>query len=383
VVYGLSKGVNVLKEIVVIGGGLAGLVSAILLNRNGLEVTLIEKKTYPFHRVCGEYISNEVRPFLESHQLLPDHIETSKITQFEFTSIKGKSLSLPLDLGGFGISRYVLDEHLASIAKQEGVDVREKTTVSDAVFHEDSFTLKLNNGEEIEAKIVIGAYGKNANLDKSLKRSFTSKRAPFIGVKRHIKTDFPIDKIALHNFENGYCGISAIESDKYNLCYLGSRADLRQYGNLEAMEAATVKRNPHLKDIFENSEMIFEKPEVINEFTFAPKTAVENHILMAGDSAGLITPLCGNGMALAIHAAKIVSECILDHYKKGSLDRDTLEKKYSNQWQQLFAKRLWVGRQTQKLFGSKITSELTVSLMQNSKFIAKAIMKQTHGQPFD
>ena len=379
----MSKGVIILKEVVIIGGGLAGLVSAILLNRSGLSICLIEKKKYPFHRVCGEYISNEVKPFLMQTGLYPDYVKTSDITEFEFTSIKGRSLALPLDLGGFGISRYLLDEHLVRIAEKEGVELRERTSVSEVNFDKDLFHIRLSNGESFESKYVIGAYGKNANLDRSLNRSFTKKRAPFIGVKRHIKTDFPKNKIALHNFENGYCGISAIEDEKYNLCYLGSRADLRKYGSLEAMEAATVKQNPHLKYLFDNSDFIFEKPEVINEFSFAPKTAVENHILMAGDSAGLITPLCGNGMALAIHAAKIVSECIIRQKSSKKSDRDLLEKEYAQKWQKLFAQRLWAGRQTQKLFGSKVTSELAVALMRNSKFMAKAIMKQTHGQPFN
>ncbi len=379
----MSKGVNRLREVIIIGGGLAGLVSSIMLKRQGLDVTLIEKKSYPFHRVCGEYISNEVKPFLKSNGLFPEEVETSNITEFEFTSIKGKSLFLPLDLGGFGISRFILDEHLAKIAKQEGVEVLEKTTVSDVAFSDNSLQVSISGGEFFESKLVIGTYGKNANIDKKLAREFTKKRAPFIGVKRHIKTEFPKNQISLHNFQNGYCGISAIEEDKYNLCYLGSREDLRKYGGLEAMEEATVKQNPHLRQIFDNSEMLFDKPEVINEFSFAPKTAVENHILMAGDSAGLITPLCGNGMALAIHAGKIVSDTIIQHYNEKGFDRDSLEKDYAHRWNSLFSNRLWVGRQTQKLFGSKITSELTVSLMRNSSIIAKSIMRQTHGQPFN
>ena len=42
----------------------------------------------------------------------------------------------------------------------------------------------------------------------------------YIGVKYHIKINWPEDLIALHNFENGYCGISQIEGNKYCLCYL-------------------------------------------------------------------------------------------------------------------------------------------------------------------
>ena len=53
------------KDIIIIGGGLAGLTSAIQLARAGLSVLLLEKHSYPLHKVCGEYVSNEVRPFLE------------------------------------------------------------------------------------------------------------------------------------------------------------------------------------------------------------------------------------------------------------------------------------------------------------------------------
>ncbi|HNU89628.1 MAG TPA: FAD-dependent oxidoreductase, partial [Ferruginibacter sp.] len=49
-------------DITIIGGGLAGLVSAIHLSKAGLAVTLIEKNEYPKHKVCGEYVSNEVLP---------------------------------------------------------------------------------------------------------------------------------------------------------------------------------------------------------------------------------------------------------------------------------------------------------------------------------
>ena len=52
-------------DIIIIGGGLAGLISAIHLSKAGLSVTLIEKNEYPKHKVCGEYISNEVLAYLQ------------------------------------------------------------------------------------------------------------------------------------------------------------------------------------------------------------------------------------------------------------------------------------------------------------------------------
>lgn len=370
-----------MKQIIIIGGGLAGLVSSILLARKGFGVTIYEKKHYPFHRVCGEYISNEVRPFLERNGLFPDSVVPSEVKHFQFTSVKGKSMELPLDLGGFGISRFRLDHWLYERALEAGVEVITKTSVVDLVYENDHFALKAHAGTD-RAQIVVGAHGKNSVIDKKLNRSFVSKRAPYIGVKYHIRADFPKDKIALHNFPGGYCGISAIEDDQYNLCYLGSRDQLKKHGSIAAMEEAVVKRNPHLKQIYENSEFLFDKPEVINEFTFAPKAAVENHVLMTGDSAGLITPLCGNGMAMAIHSAYILSECIQKHFQSNTVNRANLEAEYSDLWASQFSRRLKTGRLTQQLFGSRLTSEVAVWLMKRSSAIAYQIMKNTHGQPF-
>lgn len=360
---------------------MSGLISAIELSKGGYSITLIEKKAYPFHRVCGEYISNEVLPYFEREGLMPA-VNISKINRFEFSSINGTTLELPLDLGGFGISRYQLDYHLAQKAKSVGVHILEKVKVVSCEFQDEQFTIETSNGQTFHSKIVIGAYGKKSVLDNQLQRGFTKKKSPYIGVKYHIKTDYPKDLVSLHNFQGGYCGISAIEDDRYNLCYLGSRKQLKKYGSIQAMEEEVLCRNPHLKQLFQNSEFLFDQPEVINEFSFASKKLIENHILMAGDSAGLITPLCGNGMAMAIHSGKILAETINAHYTEQGLDRQRLEATYLKSWNGLFKKRLWVGRQTQKLFGSKITSGLAVHIMKTVPPIAKGIMKNTHGEAF-
>ncbi|HSU51462.1 MAG TPA: FAD-dependent oxidoreductase, partial [Segetibacter sp.] len=54
-----------LYDLAIIGGGLAGLSLAIQCAEEGFKVVLFEKENYPFHKVCGEYISFESWPFLE------------------------------------------------------------------------------------------------------------------------------------------------------------------------------------------------------------------------------------------------------------------------------------------------------------------------------
>ncbi|MEM8568064.1 MAG: NAD-binding protein, partial [Bacteroidota bacterium] len=221
-----------MKRIIVIGGGLAGLVSSILLGRAGFKVKLIERKRYPFHRVCGEYISNEVKPFLSKNGLFPVNIEPAEIRKFQLTSINGKSAMLPLDLGGFGISRYFLDSYLADKLVEVGVDLVHERAIN-VDFDQGLFSIRTNQNE-YEADIVLGSFGKRSVLDKNLNRDFFRRRSPYIGVKYHIRYgDHDEETVAIHNFSGGYCVINRVENDIYNLCYLGERKNLKLEGSIE------------------------------------------------------------------------------------------------------------------------------------------------------
>lgn len=374
-----------MQDVVVIGGGLSGLVSSLELARAGFSVTLVERKKYPFHKVCGEYVSNEVRPYIESLGVDLNALGAANITQFQLSSPSGRTLSATLDLGGFGISRYTLDYELYQLGLSAGVQFVLGQQVDSVEFAKsDNFIVTLSNGSVLTAQLVIGAFGKRAKLDKTLNRAFMSKPSPYVGVKYHVSPGplsqpFPNDLIALHNFRDGYCGMSAVEDGRYCLCYLTTRDNIRQYGSIPAMEKAVLWKNPHLHHVFDTYNFLYDKPEVINEVSFAPKRAVEHHILMAGDSAGLITPLCGNGMAMAIHGAKVVSELATD-FLQNKLSRPELERLYEARWNALFARRLWVGRTVQRLFGDEWLSELAVSAFGLYKPALRGVMRQTHGE---
>jgi menaquinone-9 beta-reductase len=368
-------------QVVVVGGGISGLVTAIQLAIAGIQCSVVEKKIYPFHRVCGEYISNETVPFLQSCNLFPDRYNPPRIQRFQLSSVRGKSKILPLDLGGFGISRHAFDFFLYEKAKSLGVIFYLKEEVEKILFDNEMFFINTQS-RQLEADIVVGAFGKRSKVDIQLNRSFIQKRSPYVGVKYHIKTDHPDDLIALHNFEGGYCGISNVEDGKTNLCYLTHRENVKRFKSIKEMEEAVLFKNPFLKNIFANSQFLFDKPETINEISFETKLPVDAHILMAGDAAGMITPLCGNGMAMAIHSAKIVSDLIIKHTRQEKLLRGQLEQQYTKAWTKLFKNRLWFGRQVQKLFGNEWASNATVNLAINIRPIADMIIKGTHGDPF-
>ena len=61
---------------------------------------------------------------------------------------------------------------------------------------------------------------------------------------------------------------------------------------------------------------------------------------------------------------------------------EQLEHDYAKAWTKLFERRLWAGRQIQRLFGAVWTSNFAVSLAQYGKPVAHYLMKKTHGTPF-
>jgi flavin-dependent dehydrogenase len=370
-----------LKKIIIIGGGLSGLVTACNLINAGIACLVIEKRKFPFHRVCGEYVSNEAVPFLRSLGLYPEIFEPPQITRFTLSAINGKSKTLPLDLGGFGISRFTFDHFIYEEALKRGVEFQLNSEVESVSFHDNVFTVKTSSNT-LEADVVIGAFGKRSRLDINMNREFTQKRSPYVGIKYHVKAEFPSDLIALHNFPGGYCGVSNIEQGKANICYLARRDGLKRYKNIGQFQEAVLFQNPHLKSLFAESQFLFTAPETINEISFETKSPVENHILMAGDAAGMIAPLCGNGMAMAIHTAKLVSECVTRYCSARVSRREKLEQEYRDAWQQHFAARLWRGRQVQRLFGQNWASSFAVNLMTYSRPIARQIIRSTHGPEF-
>lgn len=362
------------KKTVVIGAGLAGLTAAIMLARHqNREVLLIEKKTFPFHRVCGEYLSLEVLPFLKREKLLPEGFDFPIINTFTFTSQDGRGFTIPTDLGGMGISRHLLDHHLWHRAGSLGVHLMQGTSVEKVLFHEDQFQLTLSSGPMLEADSVLGAFGKKSRLDVHMQRKHLASDQGYIGVKYHMLTDVADDVVELHNFPGGYCGVSRVEEGRTNLCYLSTRANLRGAGSIPALEETVLMQNPRLAHYFKNAERLWEQPVVINDFGFRPKSVIENHVLMLGDAAGLITPLCGNGMAMAIRAGIMAAEALAE-----GKSREETERYYLHAWNKEFKWRLKAGRAIQSLFGKSLVSTTAARL----PTLGKLLMPLTHGKPF-
>ncbi|MBS1567087.1 MAG: NAD(P)/FAD-dependent oxidoreductase [Bacteroidetes bacterium] len=381
----MPLGEQSLYDVAIIGGGIAGLSLSIQLAANGHRVIVLEKEYYPFHRVCGEYISRESVGYLTRLGYPIEEMGLPEINRLLVSAPNGKTIEQDLDMGGIGISRYKIDADLAQLARQRGVEVHEGVRVTDVVLYGANFRVSATGGD-IAARVVTGSWGKRANMDIKWKRPFATRRHPglnnYIGVKYHVQADIPANRIALHNFSDGYCGISRVEEDSCCLCYLTTARNLRNSGgSIARMEKNVLSRNPLLKQLFSTAVFEWKEPVTIAQISFARKRPVENHVLMTGDAAGMITPLCGNGMSMAMQAGLLASE-LISRFLRWEISRSELEEEYARQWERQFSARLRAGRWLQRCFGHDYITNTFIGALKPFPKIIAYLIQQTHGQPF-
>jgi menaquinone-9 beta-reductase len=365
-------------DVAIAGGGISGLALSIDLKRRGYNVVVLEKGNYPRHKVCGEYVSLESVDYLNKICPALRNLQLPLITNFRMTAPGNSIFDTALTQGGIGISRYLLEHLLYEEAKRNGVNVIVNRKVNKPAFskYEDLYILK-HHGEEVKAKLFCNASGKNSNLFKG-----TAQVSKYIAVKYHVKLDRDKEKIEIHNFPGGYCGISDIEDGKSCLCYIVNTDKLQESGNsIEKMQERFLFKNASLKNIFSRSHFLFEKPLVISGIDFRIKETAVNNNFYIGDAAGTVAPVTGNGMSMGLRSAAFLANEI-DLYFKGKINKSTLNINYSNYWKTQFAAKVKLSNTLQTLSESTTLTRLSITLFNIFPSLAQTLIKQTHGKPF-
>jgi flavin-dependent dehydrogenase len=345
-----------LYDTAIIGGGPAGCSAAITLAQRGMRVVLFEAKSYPHHKVCGEFLSPECLYFLDElgakeavRHLGPIPIDTAR-----FTEPSGVTWETALPGTAWSISRAALDATLADCARSLGVEVREKTTVADITGCLGSvFELDIRTGSPIQAKTVIGAHGKRGALDRALDRQFLDHYQPFVGLKAHFRGPAIPNRLDMHTFPGGYCGISEIENGEMNVCLLARQESFQSARDYSIVQPDSFIRwmkqqNTPLRLWLDQAEQITERWLSIGQVPFIRKRAVVNDVLMAGDAAGLIAPVAGDGIAMALHGGRMAATYAAD-YLENRISADELRDKYNHDWHRIFNTRLRLGRVLQAI----------------------------------
>lgn len=336
-------------DVVVIGGGLAGCSTALHLARRGHDVLLAEQSTYPRQKLCGEFLSPEAQSSFRRLGVLDavNEAGASSIRRTVLSSPSGATTEHALPDTALGLSRSRLDHLLFQRACDAGADGRSGTRVTDVQGTlEDGFAVEVG-AETVEAQLALGAYGRRGALDRRLSRPFLDQHAPYVAFKAHY-TGAAVaevrETVELHSAPGGYCGLSPVENDRVNVCWIGRTDALQKAGGTpEAMLNESLRRNPVLDDRLQGLTRVSDRFEAVSQVPLMPKSRFADDVCMIGDAAGMIAPLCGDGMAMALHTADLVTP-LASAYLNGERSASSFRSTYEQKWTHTFGRRMWLGR---------------------------------------
>ncbi len=340
-------------DVAVIGAGLGGTSAALALARRGCSVALIEAGQAGRHKVCGEFVSPEslatfarlgVTASIENAGAIP-------VDRARILTSKRMGGAMPLPASGFALSRQKLDALMWCACAEASVFGLEQTRVGHIEKLGNGYRLGLGACKAIErfieARFVIDASGRNSRIHHEVTARAKARR--FVGFKTHLRgANVPSGEVQMFPFRGGYCGLVGIGGGLTNACLLASYERTRglkpqQFWDKigienRALGRATANSTPDFAWMA-TANVSFEKREPIGE----------DGILRAGDAAGTIHPLSGDGMAMAVRSGELAA-ATTGAAICGDLKRADVAPLYSASWHREFGRRLSWAQTLQPLF---------------------------------
>jgi flavin-dependent dehydrogenase len=344
-----------IADTAIIGAGPAGCSAAIFLARLGFHVALFEAGEVGREKLCGEFLSPECRDLL-NRLGLDDRIQSLDpvdIHAVRLTALGGTVCEVPLPEIGWGLSRSALDAALWEGATSAGAHGMEKTEVQSVVGDlRQGFELETTRGA-LKARTVISAHGRRAMLDRVLARDFLRHPQPFVALKAHFVGPALHRRVELHFFPGGYCGLAEIEGGRVNVCLLVREPVFRRATQTRRepvnMFVNWMKgQNPELNQWLGEARSVDSRWLSVAQIPFMAKRTVERDILMAGDAAGLVVPLAGDGIAMALQSGVMAGEQCASFLRAERSPRE-LTQGYAANWERTFGERVRLGRILQSL----------------------------------
>ncbi|MDR3610148.1 MAG: NAD(P)/FAD-dependent oxidoreductase [Ignavibacteriaceae bacterium] len=373
-------------DIVVIGGGPAGASAAMSLSEKGYTVIIVEKKSFPREVLCGEFISKEVIEFLKINFLYKDFLKLNPnpIRLFRYIASNGTDVNSSLNFPSFGIKRSKFDNLLLSKAGERGAEIIQPAEVRGIIKKADGYliTIKVANEEEIKifTKIIIAAYGKQNILDKISGRNFYRKKSCLNGVKFHIDKsmfrDFNPDEIVMFDGDDIYLGLNAVDNSTVTLCFLEKRNKLnystkerlillsRQNRKFNAMLSEDFFDYVSKLQVYGTGNIYFGKRDIVNE-----------GIYYLGDAAGVIAPLVGDGIGIAVQSAGMLSEILF----RNNLHIEQSANEYRREWKKMFLRRMYIAGIIQKGVLNHSIRNTGIKVISRFPRILSTIIKYTRG----
>jgi menaquinone-9 beta-reductase len=375
-------------DIAIIGAGPAGSTAANYFARSQFRTCVIERKSFPRETVCGEFLSGEVTEVLHELNVFEQFIslQPNTLTVFRYNPEHTHSYTSSLPFTAYAMKRGKFDAFLLDNARKAGSEVYQPATVEQVEKKGKLYQIVLSIGgklEQITARYVIGAFGKNSPLDKTLRRDFLGSKSRLNGIKFHIPRRFmqniPEHEIQIYTARGIYCGVNSVDDATITVSFL----ERHTAGGAPARERLIdlIKENKHFAEIvsddFRPSIESFPSYGAGNIY-FGKKNIIENGIYMIGDASRAIAPLAGNGISMAMQSAKILAS-VIEGGKNRIMNDGALASIYHSKWSLHFRQRLYFAHKIQTMLLSQFGKKASKPLLETFPSLLSIAIKHTRG----
>lgn len=309
-------------DVAIIGGGPAGATCATLCASQGRSVLLLERSQFPRDKVCGDCLNPLAWIVLEQLGLRERtlFLPHSVLEGVRFIGTNGLSVRVPLPHSPqpeLGISRSQLDQLLLTRAREAGVIIHENTPLKKLRRLPSGWQLECDKGV-FEAQQLVAADGRNSTVARQLGLLPPPLADDRIAVQTHLPQPACLNKdVVLQFVREGYAGLAPIGNNLANLCLVSRPRDLAAIKSWATAQ-------------FDLSEgQTWRSIAPLRRMPLAP---TQPRLWLTGDTAQVVEPFTGEGIAYALRTGALCAEALL-------LDNPAL---YATRHAALYRGRLWV-----------------------------------------
>ncbi len=384
-------------DVAVVGAGLAGSSIAAALAQRGWDVLLVERDRFPRHKVCGEFLSPEAQHSLQALGLRKEVAELGPVPLHAatITTPGGATVEMALPADAWGLSRYALDARLAASVEQLGGQVWQGALVTGVERDGDGRLLHVRcrgvphqqAAQSVRARAVIMACGRHSSaaLPPRNLAAGHAKRGwrNCVGLKIHYRNVDMEPRVELYLFPGGYVGINPVEGGWANVCVLITQEAFQAAGrSLACVLDLAAARHPQFAARLRGAEIVAESECAVATVDTQRRPAPwdgETGAACLGDTAAMIPPLAGDGMAMALRSAELCVEPA-HAFLQGRLTLNGWAGEYSRAWQREFGRRLRLGQALQAALTTPGLGDAMAGLGRRLPFAASWLLESTRGR---
>ena len=316
-------------DVLVIGAGPAGSVAATVLARAGARVCLIDRASFPRPKLCGDTLNPGARGVLKRLGLDED-LQRAAL-QVDGMLVTGEGVAIearyPGLLRGLALRREDLDLVLVNAAIRAGVDCRERCAARSPLLSDVRGTTTVvgascvSAGASIDlgATVTIAADGRRSSLAFALglARHPSSPRRWAVGA--HASHVHGLSSVGeMHIRQGHYIGVAPLPGGLANVCLVkpaGAHDAALRNPRRALLDA--VAGDAMLRERFADARLVAD-PLVLGPLAVdAAPGMPPRGLLLAGDAAGFVDPMTGDGLRFALRGGELAAHAALRALEHG------------------------------------------------------------------